>query len=637
MFFHIDEDAYGKLQRYLSAIKSSFQGVQGEDEIIADIETRIAELFNERITEPRQVIGIKELDEVIAIMGQPEDYAIDEEIFEDSAAASNTFSKEKTKKLYRDVDDAFLGGVSSGIGHYLNIDPLWIRLLWVGVVIAGFGSPLLIYILLWVLIPEANSTADKLEMKGKAVNIDNIQQKVKEGFENVADSVRNANISGNAKKGANSFFSALGAVVTTLLRIISKFFGIILIIIGATTVIGLFVTLITAGAIDMFDGVISGLPISNTSGLPLWLASLLLFFAAGIPFFFLFYLGIRIMSKNLKSLPNITKFGLLGLWIVSAIILGVFTAREVAATAYTGKVKNKYTLPIKAGDTLKITMKTSDIYDLPYRRSSSIQHDIDSNGDEITLSRNIRLIVRQTDEEKAYIQTIKKANGRGISAARANAEKSIYNYSFDKNKLALNNFFEWKKTGKYININDRNRSIQVILYLPQGTILYADANTQSFHLNDSSYNDTLDKGFEEEYLRMEQKDLVCISCKPNDSKTYLRDDNEEDNWSDNNNASINIITKDLVLVTFNQSVTKNDLKTLSKTLKKSKNIDLDYSQSTFDHKDRISKLRFKVNCNDGYEGNAYDYNRYELRTSKIGFIRDYKKEGKEAFAIGKLN
>ena len=83
-FFHIDEDAFAKLTRYLDAIRRSFSDPNGQDEIIKDIEARIAELFSEKIEESSQVISIKELDEVIAVMGQPEDYVIDEEIFEDT-------------------------------------------------------------------------------------------------------------------------------------------------------------------------------------------------------------------------------------------------------------------------------------------------------------------------------------------------------------------------------------------------------------------------------------------------------------------------------------------------------------------------------------------------------------------------
>ncbi len=90
IFFHIDEDAYGKLQRYLTAIKRSFEGMQGEDEIIADIEARISELFAERVKDGKQVIGLNELDEVIAIMGQPEDYRVDDDMFEDDLGGTYT-------------------------------------------------------------------------------------------------------------------------------------------------------------------------------------------------------------------------------------------------------------------------------------------------------------------------------------------------------------------------------------------------------------------------------------------------------------------------------------------------------------------------------------------------------------------
>ena len=308
VFFHIDEDAYAKLQRYLSAIKRSFEGVTGEDEIIADIEARISELFTSKIQDERQVIGMKELDEVITVMGQPEDYMVDDDIFDD--APVNKKSKKRAersgsgKKLYRDVDNAYIGGVSSGLGHYFGIDSLWIRLAWVLLVVLGFGSPILIYILLWILIPEATSTADKLSMTGKAVNIDNIQEKVKEGFENVTDAVKNVDYDkyGNKiKKGTQGFFGAIGSVIMFFLKVLAKIFGVIFIITGASTVIALFVGLFTAGTFDMFYGDLGGFDdFVYTANAPLWLVSLFTFFAVGIPFFFLFYLGLKILANNFK-------------------------------------------------------------------------------------------------------------------------------------------------------------------------------------------------------------------------------------------------------------------------------------------------------------------------------------------------
>ena len=187
-FFHIDEDAFGKLSRYLDAIRSSFLDLNGQDEIIKDIEARISELFSEKIEDISQVITMKKLDEVIAVMGQPEDYMIDEEIFDDPSPDQK--SKALKKQLFRDTDDKFIAGVSSGLGHYFDIDTIWIRLAWIAMILLGFGAPVLVYIVLWVLIPEALTTSEKLKMIRKPVNISNIEKKIKEELKNASGKIR---------------------------------------------------------------------------------------------------------------------------------------------------------------------------------------------------------------------------------------------------------------------------------------------------------------------------------------------------------------------------------------------------------------------------------------------------------------
>ena len=135
IFFHIDEDAFLKLKNYLDAIKHSFTDSQGRDEIIQDIEARIAELFAEKRETDKQVIGMREVDAVIEIMGQPEDYKVDDDIFEDEETSHSSYSNTKhteaktekrNKKLYRDPDNSYISGVSSGLGHYFSIDPVWV-------------------------------------------------------------------------------------------------------------------------------------------------------------------------------------------------------------------------------------------------------------------------------------------------------------------------------------------------------------------------------------------------------------------------------------------------------------------------------------------------------------------------------
>ena len=298
-FFHIDEDAYQKLQRYLEAIKRSFTDSQGRNEIIADIEIRIAELFNERVENDKQVVSTKEVDEVITIMGQPEDYMVDEEIFDDEPKQSQKSSRtDSTRKLYRDTDNAYIGGVSSGLAHYFGIDSLWIRLIWF-LLFFGAGTGVLIYILLWILMPAAETTSEKLAMSGKPVNITNIEEKVKEGFSNVkesldevSDKIKSVDYNKAGDKiqtKSRSFFDALGNVIMFFFKVFAKFIGIILIIIGATTLISLIISLLSVGVVDIFH--FDGIDMANvfySSNLPIWVVSLLVLFAVGIPFFYIF-------------------------------------------------------------------------------------------------------------------------------------------------------------------------------------------------------------------------------------------------------------------------------------------------------------------------------------------------------------
>ena len=206
--FHIDDEAYNKLKLYLEAIKRSFAGTAGNDEIIADIEARVAELFLEKMENERQVITQKEIDEVITVMGQPEDYMVDEDIFEDQPKNATTGAPRKTKKLYRDIDQKYIGGVCAGLEYYLGIDVVWIRILFVLLAVFGSGFGLIAYLILWALVPEASSTSQKLDMSGKPINISNIERKVKEGFDDVSDAVKSVDyqkVGNKVKNGSKTF------------------------------------------------------------------------------------------------------------------------------------------------------------------------------------------------------------------------------------------------------------------------------------------------------------------------------------------------------------------------------------------------------------------------------------------------
>ena len=171
VFFHIDEKAYAILKKYLDDLRKTFADTEGKDDILADIEARIAELLNDRKNNKDQVIETEDIEAIIVILGKPEDYVIDDE--------SKSYQEKSSKRLFRDGEDSYVGGVASGLAHYFGLDVSWLRILWAVLIFFSGGSFLVIYILFWILIPEAKTTAEKLQMKGEPVTVENIEKKLR--------------------------------------------------------------------------------------------------------------------------------------------------------------------------------------------------------------------------------------------------------------------------------------------------------------------------------------------------------------------------------------------------------------------------------------------------------------------------
>lgn len=189
--FTIDDDAYLKLDKYLKTIRRHFSRSEGCDDIITDIEARIAELFNQEL-KGQPIVGLREVDSVIKVMGTPEEFgAVDDGTMEErSKKKTKTHSTHgASRRLFRDGEHKVIGGVAGGLAAYFGIqDALWIRLLFV----LGFffgGLSVLIYPILWIVLPEAKTSADKLAMTGEPVNVSSIAKKVEEEISNLSDTL----------------------------------------------------------------------------------------------------------------------------------------------------------------------------------------------------------------------------------------------------------------------------------------------------------------------------------------------------------------------------------------------------------------------------------------------------------------
>jgi len=524
-FFHIDEDAFGKLQRYLAAIKKSLSDPQGSDEIIKDIEARIAELFTEKLESSTQVVTVKELDEVITVMGQPEDYMVDEEIFEDAPPRPRrSKSKSHHKQLFRDEDNKVIAGVSSGLGHYLGIDAVWVRLFWVLFTIFSSGIFVLIYILFWIIVPPATSTSEKLKMTGEPINISNIEKKFKEGYENVSEKVKSVDYDKYGKRvksGTTGFFDTLGNVLLTILKIFVKFIGVIVIIVSLATLVGLIIGLFTAGSFGFWGHgeLMDWYQLVDTTNAPLWLISLLTLFAVGIPFFVLFILGLKMLINNLKSIGTPAKIALLVVWICSIVGLTIFGIRQATETAFEGEFQTENVIDIRSGDTLTIEMVSNEHYEYDSRRRGRLDIEYTENNEKIIYSTDLRLIVRSTNDSLGRVVVEKRAEGSGYDSAKNRARAIDYEYTFDGSTLGLNAYLTTAVENKY-----RDQEVEVVVYLPIGTILYADDNTYSFHRNDSRYRDILDNGDEEHYLLIEDGQTRCLDCVGSDNTDNSQDD-----------------------------------------------------------------------------------------------------------------
>lgn len=533
MFFHIDEDAFQKLTRYFDAIKRSLSNSSGHDEIIKDIEMRVSELLNEKQKSDKHVVGLEDVDEVIAVMGQPEDYIIEDDKTNQQSYRSSTTTS--TKKLYRDRDKGMVGGVSSGLGYYFGIDAVWFRLFFVLLVLAGFGAGFLAYIILWIVTPEASTTSEKLEMTGEPVTISNIEKKVREEFENVSEKIKNADYDkyGNQiKTGANKIGNSFGDFIISVFKIFAKFLGILLILSGLTVLFFLLIGIFTLGSGVFIDFPWQGfIEAGNFTDYPIWAFGLLMFFAAGIPFFFLALLGFKLLSPNMKSIGNVGKYTLLALWLIAVSLAISIGIKQASAFAVDGRVVQKETFNLNPKDTLFIKFKHNDYFAKNVNDHNGFQVTQDSTGMDVIYSNEVSFKIEKTDEKLPYIQIEKEAKGKSLSEAKKRAEKIKYRYTIIGNKLIFDNYLVTDLKNKY-----RDQEIEITLYLPKGTLIKPDASMRHYDRTDGDYflwnpDSTTD------IYRVEETKVRCLSC-PADENEYndTRNDSAETSVTINKNG-----------------------------------------------------------------------------------------------------
>ena len=314
----------------------------------------------------------------------------------------------------------------------------------------------------------------------------------------------------------------LGRIFNTIFMVIGKLVGVLLIVFSIVAILGLLISLFTLGSLDFFNEgwLYQNSNIYNSSGLPIWAASALVFVLAVIPFFFLFMLGLRVLSKNVKTLGKSANLSLLGIWLVALLMLIYFGSRQFMQSAFHNVVTENYEIMPVTTDTLNIKLidneKLSAYGMLKYRWESSTI--LDENKEEKIYSNHIRLNILPSDNDQVYLKIEKSSKGKSKSDARDNATAIMYDYKLSGNDLLLNGYFLTEVENKF-----KDQTILVHLYLPENQVVYLDKSTRSFLSDVENTQDIYDRDMAKHYFKMTEDGFNCLDCE------NMKEENEERN------------------------------------------------------------------------------------------------------------
>ena len=478
IIFHIDDDAYEKLKSYLDTISRHFSNKQESSEIIDDIESRIAELFQERITAETQVINLAIVNEVIDIMGNPEDIA---DTGEEPAEQRNFHeSYSKNRRLYRDPENSVIGGVCGGLSAYFSVDPVIFRLLFVIFFFAG-GASILVYAILWIVLPRAETAAQKLEMRGEKVNVSNLEKKIREEYDNVKDNVkdgyskaRSSETYKKTERAASDFFEVLGKILLVFIKVILIIIGTSLVIAGIGLLIGLIALPFVGLHVFPFESYSFSLgdvliPFTDPVSVTLLVISITLLLL--IPIAAMLY-GLVKLIFNLKTRNSGLAVGALTLWIVSLLCIIGIVAFE--SSHYSDFGRDSLSQELRIGsDTLfiKINEEQDDYLD-----DESI---IDLNDrwflmeDAEAFYGRVNLDLERTEGGVFLLEIDKESKGRNWDKAKENAGNIDYSFRTSGNTLILDPYFAVDLEHKW-----RFPRVEATVRIPEGKVVVLDRKTR---------------------------------------------------------------------------------------------------------------------------------------------------------------
>lgn len=505
IIFHIETEAYEKLNRYLRTIESYFDQSDGKDEIMADIESRIAELFK---TMEVDVINMKSVDEVIEVMGQPEQYMEAEDDSDNSK--SETENHYKSKKLFRDPDDNLIGGVCAGLEHYFGLDKIWFRAAFLIAFFAGFGSGVIIYLILWIIVPAPKTTAEKLEMKGEPVNVDSIGNTIKNEFNSFKKKVNKEDAKKYGKKAENTLYRVFDFLIKLIVFIVKFAIKLVAALLVIAALIALFslIGLFFGGSfmVNIFNYRIDQHWVSDyadiifSSELVYYLGYIGLGLFILIPLLGIIYGGLKMIFK----LPNSNKaIGLtaVSLWIIGIILTFFSAATTVSQFATKQEYGENISLPELTSDTITVEHIKPDNSGMIFT-----DEDLFIKNDSLYLQDfDIDIVKSNSNQIELYVR--KSARGNDRKEAGKRAKNVQFNYHIKDQSLQFSHLIAIPIEDKY-----RKQKIELSIGLPQGKTIYLENSSKSFIYDIKNLSNTYDGDMIGHHWLMTSKGLKCVDC-----------------------------------------------------------------------------------------------------------------------------
>lgn len=519
--FNVDEDAFEQLSKYLKSIEGHFSRTEEGKEIISDIEARLAELFQECLTDGKEVINMADVERTTGILGEPEEFGDEEDTRESKEDYTHSSFSGRGKRLYRDPDNSVLGGVCSGIAEYFNIDPVIVRIVF-AVAFLVYGTGFLVYIVLWIAIPSAETTAQKLEMKGEKINVSNIEKKIREEYEHVKENLKNIPESKYYHKSRSflhDFMSGIGKIILVFLKFLLIIIGVSFVVAGFLLLIGLF------GGFFFSSDWVSGAwgfdsihlssflhKFADPGEINLAMAGIAL--VIGIPVLAIIYGGIKLIFR-FRANNRIIGTSAFTFWLVGLALLvyvGISEGRNFSSYS-----KTSDSFPIEEFNSRTLYFKLGEINDKYGKDIDSYSSDFDGFDDfqvvkvdngELFLGRP-EFDIERTNSDKPEITVEKISRGVNRQVAKENAKVLKYNIQQDDSLFILDPYFVIPVDKKW-----RDQSVKIILHLPVGKNVFISESMEDILYNIHNLQNIWDGSMGNKLWEMKQEGLSIIKELP---------------------------------------------------------------------------------------------------------------------------